>query len=59
LREDFEEELIVWRPIMEGLVTVAEVKSGVVDIIDIMKLNALIDMKAAHEQHESEKARAK
>ena len=39
--------------------TVAEVKSGVVDIIDIMKLNALIDMKAAHEQHESEKARAK
>jgi hypothetical protein len=35
---------------MEGLVTVAEVKSGEVDVIDLIKLNALLDMKAALEK---------
>jgi len=57
MREDFAEELIIWRPIMEGLVNISEVKSGAVDIIDLMKLNALLDMKAAYEQREAEKAK--
>jgi hypothetical protein len=35
---------------MEGLVTLAEVKAGDADIIDLLKLNALLDMKAALEQ---------
>jgi hypothetical protein len=35
---------------MEGLVTLAEVKSGDADIMDLLKLNALLDMKAALER---------
>jgi hypothetical protein len=35
---------------MDGIVTLAEVKSGDVDVIDLMKLNALLDMRAALEQ---------
>ena len=38
---------------------IAEVKSGEVDIIDLMKLNALMDMKAAMEKREADKANAK
>jgi len=33
-----------------------EVKSGDVDIIDLMKLNSLLDMKAAMEKREMDKA---
>jgi len=33
-----------------------EVKSGDVDIIDLMKLNALLDMKSAMEKREMDKA---
>jgi len=32
-----------------------EVKSGDVDIIDLMKLNALLDMKAAMEKREADR----
>ena len=56
LREDFVEELIIWRPIMEHLVSIGEVKSGEVDLIDLMKLNALLDMKAAMEKRAMDKA---
>ena len=58
LREDFVEELFIWRPILEGLVTITEVKSGDVDIIDLLKLNALMDMRAAAEAREYERARS-
>ena len=37
--------------------SIAEVKSGMVDVIDLLKLNALLDMKSALEQREAEKAR--
>jgi hypothetical protein len=53
------EELIIWRPIMEGLVMLSEVKSGDVDIIDLLKLNALLDMKAAMEQRAVDQANIK
>jgi hypothetical protein len=43
---------------MEGLVTVSEVKSGVVDIIDLVKMNALLDMRAAAEQREYDRSKA-
>jgi hypothetical protein len=51
------EELVIWRPILEGLVTIAEVKSGEADIIDLLKLNSLLDMRAATERREIERAK--
>ena len=56
LREDFESELLIWRPIMEGFVTLTEVKDGVADIADILKMNALLDLKAALEQREIDRS---
>jgi len=44
---------------MEGLVTISEVKEGTVDIIDLMKMNALLDMKSAAEQREVDRSKAK
>jgi hypothetical protein len=58
LREDFIDELFIWRPILEGLVTISEVKNGDVDIVDLLKLNALMDMRAAAEHREIERARS-
>jgi hypothetical protein len=54
LREDFIQELVIWRPILEGLISVKEVKEGYVDIIDLLKLNALMDMRAAMERRATE-----
>ncbi len=59
MREDFAEELIIWRPILDHLVTISEVKSGEVDIIDLMKINALMDMKAAIEKREADKIKTR
>ena len=50
------EELVIWRPILEGLVSIGEVTRGDVDIIDLLKLNALLDMRAAMERREHERA---
>jgi hypothetical protein len=58
LREDFIDELFIWRPILEGLVTISEVKNGDVDIVDLLKLNALMDMRAAAEHREITRARS-
>ena len=44
---------------MEGLITLSEVKSGDVDIVDILKINALLDLKDALERREMERARSK
>ena len=57
MREDFVNELFIWRPILEGLVTIGEVKEGLVDVIDLMKLNALLDMKAAMEHRAMEQVK--
>lgn len=43
---------------MEGLVSLADVKNGVVDIIDILKINALLDLKGALEHREMVRARS-
>jgi len=44
---------------MEGLVTLGEVKQGLVDIDDIGKMNALLDMRAAQERKEMDKSKSK
>ncbi len=41
------EEFIVWRPLMAGKITMMEIKEGIVDLVDLMKLNALLDHEAA------------
>lgn len=50
--------MLIWRPIMDKLVTIGEVTRGEVDIIDLLKINALIDMRSAMEKRESDKAQA-
>ena len=52
-----ESEIVIWRPILEGIVSLEAVKKGEVDIIDLLKINALLDMKAAMEKREANKAR--
>jgi hypothetical protein len=59
LREDFIEEMFIWRPILEGLVSLEAIKKGDVDIIDILKLNSLLDYKSALERREIERAKSK
>jgi len=59
LRQDFIEEMFIWRPILEGLISLEAVKRGEIDIIDILKLNALLDYKSALERRELERAKVK
>jgi hypothetical protein len=47
LHDELREEMWIWRPIMARLVTLDSVKSGEVNIEDLLKLNALLDMKDA------------
>jgi hypothetical protein len=42
---------------LEGKVSLADVKSGAIDIIDLMKINALMDMRAAAEKREYDKSK--
>ena len=42
---------------MAGKTTLTEVKAGVCDIVDLAKLNALLDMELATNHAEAEKAR--
>jgi len=59
LREDFVDELLIWRPIIDGIVSLADVKNGEIDIDDLLKINAILDMRAAAEHREIERARSK
>jgi hypothetical protein len=38
---------MVWRPITAGKVTLTEVKTGVCDLLDIIKINSLLDHEIA------------
>jgi hypothetical protein len=53
------EELFIWRPILEGLVSLDAVKSGLVDLDDIGKMNALLNMRAAMEKRAMDEAKSK
>ncbi len=44
-------EAIIWRPILERIVTLSEVKSGVVTLPDLCKICALLDMRHDMEQY--------
>jgi hypothetical protein len=50
LREDLEQELWIWRPILARKVSLSEVKSGVCSVEDLMRLNALLDMSDAYQE---------
>lgn len=57
-----ENEGFIWRPLMAGKVTMAEMNSGLVSLGDLMVINALLDheeAQAAAERRKAEKARAK
>lgn len=41
--------MLIWRPIMAGHVTLLEVKNGVATLEDLMKMNAILDARAADE----------
>jgi len=44
---------------MEGLISLADVKLGLVDLVDLTKMNALMDMKMAYEQRALDQAQRK
>jgi len=43
--------MVVYRPLMAGLVTWTEIKSGVVTLYELQKMVALLDMKSDTEAH--------
>ncbi|MGE8672103.1 MULTISPECIES: hypothetical protein [Achromobacter] len=49
--------MIIWRPILARHVSLDAVKRGDVDLLDIMKLNALMDAQAAAQAAAENKAR--
>lgn len=46
LNPELEADLWIWRPIMAGKVTLADVKTGMATIHDLQAINALLDMQA-------------
>jgi len=49
--------LIIWRPILARHVSLDAVKRGDVDLLDILKLNALMDAQEAAQAAAENKAR--
>lgn len=43
--------MLVWRPVTAGLISMTEVKSGVVSLVDLLKINAILDMKSDIEKY--------
>ncbi|WP_176673426.1 hypothetical protein [Phocoenobacter skyensis] len=41
--------MLIWRPIIAKVTTLAEVKNGTCSLLDLLKLNALLDGQAAAE----------
>lgn len=50
LRADVEEQFVIWRPILEGMVSLEAVETGAVSLGRLMQLNGLLDMRAAIQQ---------
>jgi hypothetical protein len=55
LRPDLAAELVIWRPILAGKVTIGECRRGEVSLLDLAKLNAMLDMAQAAEQREADR----
>ncbi|MDR6600916.1 MULTISPECIES: hypothetical protein [Achromobacter] len=49
--------MIIWRPILARYVSLDAVKRGDVDLLDILKLNALMDAQQAAQAAADNKAR--
>lgn len=39
--------MFVWRPFFDGVVGLRELKDGTASLVDIMKMNAMLDARAA------------
>jgi len=50
LREDILNEMFIWRPILAGKVTLEAVNLGHVDLVQLVKLNDLMNWEAACSQ---------
>lgn len=54
LRADVEEQFVIWRPILEGAVSLEAVETGAVSLERLMQLNGLLDMRAAIQREASD-----
>lgn len=54
LRADIEEQFVIWRPILEGMVSLEAVETGAVSLERLMQLNGLLDMRAAIQREASD-----
>lgn len=43
--------MLVWRPVTAGLISIKEVKLGFVSLVDLLKINAILDMKSDIEKY--------
>lgn len=53
LRADVEDQFVIWRPILEGMVSLEAVETGAVSLERLMQLNGLLDMRAAIQREAS------
>lgn len=53
LRGDVEDQFVIWRPILEGMVSLEAVETGAVSLERLMQLNGLLDMRAAIQREAS------
>jgi len=53
LRADVEEQFVIWRPILDGMVSLEAVETGAVSLERLMQLNGLLDMRAAIQREAS------
>ena len=54
-RADLEAEFLIWRPVMARKISLAEVKNGTADLVDLMKINAILDMQDEAQAREAAK----
>lgn len=47
--------MIVFRPVIAKVVTMDEIHSGIVTLVDLLKINALLDMKSDTEYYLTKK----
>lgn len=53
LRADIEDQFVIWRPVLEGMVSLEAVETGAVSLERLMQLNGLLDMRAAIQREAS------
>ncbi|MDO4657897.1 hypothetical protein [Kingella sp. (in: b-proteobacteria)] len=46
---------MIWRPVMARKISLAEVKNGTADLVDLMKINAILDMQDEAQAREAAK----